>query len=286
MLVEAVNPDPEVLPTLAVWQSEDGSMTYVASIFPNIPDFRCDSWLYESGGIVFAGATPLDGGALELRHTWADHTQDIITTVTPQPGAVEFLARLAGEGMDELEARDYPPLNLCWQLKNAPAFASKPDPFPEFVKRCFIFTERGRTFLHQTVRNKIPCRDPEDAYNNPPWVQSYVGVWQHIPEVGPQSWADYSDDRYITPVIGVVSRDGQYLAALANDSAGGMAQAWHDCEHNNPNWLPAPDGNGMIWRLKVYVMENNPDKLLERVVEDFPNALKLQENRVPPEAGQ
>jgi hypothetical protein len=80
-------------------------------------------------------------------------------------------------------------------------------------------------------------------------------------------------DRFITPVMGVVSRDGKYLAALANGSASLMAQAWHDCEHNNPPWVPAdaPVADRR-WRMKVYVMANDPAPLLERVVEDFPAA--------------
>ena len=63
------------------------------------------------------------------------------------------------------------------------------------------------------------------------------------------------------------------MAALANDSATSMCQAWHDCMHNNPLWLPAtsPPEN-RVWRLKIYVMENDPDALIARVVKDFPNA--------------
>ena len=163
--------------------------------------------------------------------------------------------------------------NLCWQLRRAPGFASAPDPYPEFVKRCFIFTERGRTFLDKTTRLPIPCRAADDPYNNPPWVQMYVGMWQEVPKAPPDCWAAYSPDRYTTTVIGAVSRDGGYLAALANDSAGGMAQAWHDCMHNNPLWLPAnTPPTEQVWRLRIYAMENDPDALLARVAKDFPNA--------------
>ena len=86
---------------------------------------------------------------------------------------------------------------------------------------------------------QIPVRPPEDLYNNPPWVQMYAAAWQEAPQANTNSWADYSPDRYTTSVIGAVSRDGQYLAALASDSATVLAQAWHDCLHNNPPSLPA-----------------------------------------------
>jgi len=100
----------------------------------------------------------------------------------------------------------------------------------------------------------------------------YVGEWQEVPETPPTSWASYSKDRYVTTVIGAVSRDGRYLAALANDTATGMAQAWHDCMHNNAQWAPASAPvEERTWHVKVYVMENNPRALLERAARDFPN---------------
>ncbi|MGQ9737750.1 MAG: hypothetical protein ACUVRT_07525 [Armatimonadota bacterium] len=110
----------------------------------------------------------------------------------------------------------------------------------------------------------------------------YAAGWLPLPQAAPDSWADYSPDQYVTPVIGVISRDGKYLAALANDSATVMAQAWHDCLHNNPQWLPADAPPAKrVWRLKMYAMENNPQALLERVRQDFPNAL-----RDAPESGE
>ncbi len=46
-----------------------------------------------------------------------------------------------------------------------------------------------------------------------------------------------------------------------------------DCMHNNPQWLPAASvPEKRVWRLKVYVMENDPDALTARVVKAFPKA--------------
>jgi len=111
----------------------------------------------------------------------------------------------------------------------------------------------------------------------------YVGVWRRVPEVQGRGWAEYSTDRYTIPVIGAVSRDGQHLAALANSSASMVAQAWHDCLHNNPMWTPgdAPPADRR-WRVKIYVMPNEPKALLNQVAKDFPVAMRLQENRIPP----
>jgi len=273
VICAARNPEPQSLPSLEVRQED--KLILVSATFPKVPDFTCDSWCYESA-VDFIGARSLDGGRLELRHRVRDQRRVVLTTVvTPEPDAVEFAARA---GVDPQIGGNLPDAllvpNLCWQLRRAKDFASKPDPYPEFVKRCFIFTDQGRTFLDRTVRKKIPCRAADDRYNNPPWVQMYVGRWQEIPKVGPTSWADYSSDRYVATVIGTVSRDGTYLAALANDSAPMMAQAWHDCMHNNPLWLPAgAPPAAQSWRLKFYVMKNDPEALLKRVRRDFPAAV-------------
>ena len=270
VILAVSNPNPEVLPSLGAWQRD--KLILVGARFPNVPDFTCDSWCYESP-VDFLGARPLEGGRLELRHRLQDDPRVVlVTTVTPEPGAVEFLAKaeLAEGATGELPTSLLVP-NLCWQLIRAPAFASAPEPYPEFVKRCFIFTQRGMTFLGGTTRRKIPCRAQDDRYNNPPWVQMYLIEGQPQPEVLPTSWSDYSPDRYTVPVIGAVSRDGKWLTALANDSATMMAQAWHDCLHNNPPWLPAdaPPGE-RVWRVKIYVMENDSEALLQRVAQDFP----------------
>jgi len=277
-VVTSPNLDAATLPSLSLWlefsESRNEQLPMVAASFPNVPGLTCDSWCYESD-VEFLGANALTGGGLELRHRVRAQPQMlIVTTVTPKPGAVEFLARavLDRERGTEMPTNWLTP-NLCWQLRRAASFKSKPDPYPEFIKRCFIFTESGLTFLDHTARRPIPVRPPADEYNNPPWVQMYVGAWQDIPRAATNSWADYSPDRYTTRVIGAVSRDGKYLTALATDSAPLMCQAWHDCMHNNPQWTPAaapPDKR--VWHLKIYAMENNPRALLDRVARDFPNA--------------
>ena len=167
--------------------------------------------------------------------------------------------------------------NLCWQLRHAPAFASAPDPYPEFIRRCFIFTPKGREFLLDLSRNTIPVQPADHEYNNPPWVQMFVGTWQKIPARPAEGWADYSDDRYTSTVIGAVSRDREYLAAIANDSAGSMSQAWHDCMHNNAHWQPE-DGpmKDRRWRVKIYAMENDPVALQRRIAKDFPRARRAE----------
>lgn len=271
-VLSTTNPDPKRLPTLGIWQRDN--QTLVSASFPEVPGFTCDSWCYEST-MTFVDAKPGPGGSIVMRHRLDDAPQALVVThVTPERGAVDFTARVqldperaSGAAMPQ----DPPFVNMCWQLTRAEGFRSAPDPYPAFVKRCFIFTPGGRTFLDQTTRRPIPVRKADDPYNNPPWVQMYVGTWQQVPATQSTAWADYSPDRYSSRVIGTVSRDGKWLAALANDSASTMAQAWHDCMHNNANWSPADAPmERRTWHVKLYVMRNSPDALLRRVRKDLP----------------
>ena len=159
-------------------------------------------------------------------------------------------------------------------------FRSRPGPYPEFVKRHFIFTENGQTFLMDIPRTKVPSKPSDHVHNNPPWVQLYTPAW-HEPTKGAGDWAGYSPAQYIVPVIGTVSRDGKHLVALANNGScangDGMCNAWHDCLHANPLWSPKGISNKekRSWQLNIYFLENDSDALLKLVEKDFPAISKL-----------
>ena len=268
-LLRVKNPDSTRLPTLSVWKTPHGEH-YVAADFPEVKGFICDSWCYESD-FDFLSCTDRGEGRLELRHRDRSTKVLLVTIFFVEPGAVEVVCRALLDGEGPVQWPDaLPSPNLCWQLRRALGFTSREAPYPEFVKRCFLFTPLGRTFMHETVRSPIPVRAKTDPLNNPPWVQMYVSIAKPVPISSPTEWAGYSSDRFVVPICGTVSRDGKYLAALVNDSATSMAQAWHDCLHNNPLWKPAdaPPGERR-WRLKMYLMANQPDKLLARAAKDF-----------------
>jgi len=81
---------------------KDGSLTggrrlldIVRARFPDVPGFACDAWCYESP-FTLVEHRKLAGGGLELRHRVNDREHVlVVTTVTPEPGAVEFSARTA-----------------------------------------------------------------------------------------------------------------------------------------------------------------------------------------------
>jgi len=259
--------------------------------YSNVFDLQCYE---EPRDFEFLGHRVLEGGVLELRHRSGSQPHLVIVTeLTPGPGKVQIVARpeldpQKGAGKEIPE--DLPLLNMCPTLVRARGsfilYDSYPQPFPEIIDRCFIFTDRGRTFLKDTVRRKMPRAADDDPRNNPPWIQVYRPVWWPVqkPSTG-NTWYNTSTDRFTIPLIGVVSLDGKHLIALANDTSESLCQAWGPCLHNNPKWAPedAPPAERR-WRVNVYIMPNDPDMLLERVAEDFPAAFKLQEKRVPPEA--
>ena len=265
-LLEVANPDPAQRATLSVLRSSDDLV--VRAAIPSVPAFVCDAWCYE-GDMKFVSCRDLGGGRLELRHRLtATPGVLVVTDVTPGADTVDFRARLEREDGADGPWPEQPVVpNLCWQLKRSPAFASRPDPYPQFVARCFIFTAQGRVFLDQTDRQKIPALPTDDPRNNPPWIELYGTADQPPMHSEPGDWADYSADRFTLPIVGAVSRDGKYLAAIAGPSAATLCQAWHDCMHIDMPW---GSSGQRTWRLKIYAMANDPAKLLQAVSRDFP----------------
>lgn len=278
VIVTATNPRPEDLPTLSVYRRRDQSL--VCAAFPKV-EGTFDAWCYESAHVSYIDSHPIARGKIELRHRINDYSHAVlVTTVTPEPGALDFVVRpeLEKKGVgvipDGLKM-----LNICWQLYHVPAFSSAPETYPDFIKRCFVFTERGCTFLDKSNRVKSTNLSPDHPCNNPPWMQVYICGQQWLQEVQDESDLGRSDslspDRCTIPVMGAVSRNGKYLAAAANDSGNFLTQAWLDCVHANPRWMPdnvPPDKRFL--RVKLYVMENNPEVLLTRFTKDFPTAMK------------
>ena len=243
----------------------------------------------EPHGMVFLGSRVREGGVLEVRNRLGGQPHVILVSeLTPAPGRVELVVRPQLDpkmGADKELPEELPKLNMCPRLERARGcFDSYPDPFSEIISRCFIYTDKGRTFLDQTVRRKLPKLSDDDPRNNPPWIQIYGPIWRPVPKGADPTWNTWynsSSDRFTVPIMGVVSRDGKHLIAVASDNSQKLCQAWAPCIHNYPHWEPkdAPPAERR-WRMNIYIMPNDPDMLLDRVAEDLPNAFKLQEKRV------
>ena len=223
ILSRSHNPQPDLLPSLGV--RREVNQILLTGSFPELPGSDFDAWCYETDGSTFLGAEAGIDGAVVLIHRFEGpgFRFRLRTEVTPFPGEVAIRATPVADPTEGENLPDVLPIpNLCFQLRSAARFRSDRSGedgkgYPGFVERCFIFTEQGRTYLDQTDRRKIPARPAGDLENNPPWVQNYVGVWRERPEPQPDSWADTSSDRYVVPVIGTVSLDGESLIALADE---------------------------------------------------------------------
>jgi hypothetical protein len=215
-----------------------------------------------------------------------------VTTITGEPGAVDVLARLELDLTTDARALKLPEKigipNMCVGFAKGtnfvgggslPGNSESPENYANWISRCFIFTDKGLTFLDKTNRPKTNEVPENDIRNTPgAWSMHYIGVWQ---KPGPQWWPNTSADRYVIPVVGAVSNDRKYLTALVSATSTYVAQAWHTCLHQAPQWEPA-DAPLLkrTWRTRLYAMENNPEALLERVKKDFPGIEKLRSSRV------
>ena len=230
-------------------------------------------------GMTLIGSRVLDGGVLEVRNRLGNMPHVILVTeLTAAPGKVQMVVRpqLDPEMGDDTELpEELPELNMCPRLERARGcFDSYPDPFSEIIGRCFIYTDKGRTFLDQTVRRKLPKLSDDDPRNNPPWIQIYGPAWRPVPKGADPKWDTWynsSSDRFTVPIIGVISRDGKHQIAIASETSDKLCQAWAPKD--------APPA-ARRWHMNIYIMPNDPDMLLERVTEELPNAVKRQENHI------
>ena len=278
-IVKSVNPNPEKLATISVYQRKANEFgVYISLTYEKLPGSTTDAFCFE-GGTVFRSARAIDGGAVELTYDLEKHPGvKMILTVTPEAGAVILEARyVADEGREIPEGLFTSGMcNLCYKFNNA--FAAAPPPealfydsqahYTDYVKHCFIYTPSGVMSMGDTKRFRIPEYPEDDRVQKPfPWIQAYYGVNQ-VPAKAHEKWT--SSDRYTKTVLGCRSVNGKYLIGLGSDSAGFLFQGW-GCLHNPAEWLPL-DGKPeeRRWKIKVYFMENDPQKLLETATKDFP----------------
>jgi hypothetical protein len=294
VIAKSINSDTVKIPTLYA-RLHNRHIAFCSTIFPSVPGLRLDACAYEPGDgflkVALMGAAVPSDNTLVLRHSVRTIPGLIHeTTFTAETGSVEAVGRLTLDTHikpSELKIpENLPTPNLCWCFQKSPNFVAggsatppygeRPNVYPTWVQRCFIFTEQGQTFLDKTQRTKTDEVPADDPRNNPVWSQHYVGVWQKIG--GAALPVNTSHTRYVAPVIGAVSNDGKYLIGLASDSPRYIAQAWHTCLHHVSTWGPvsAPPLERQ-WKMKLYAMQNEPVVLMARVASDFPASMRLRD---------
>jgi len=136
----------------------EGGKLFVRITFPRPPGAVFEAWCYESEVTPEGIPQKRADGVLVLLHRGVRNRNLLIeTTVTPSPGRVAFSARPVMDrklSPDAEVPRRLPYLNLCFQETRATAFVDPDEPFPKFIARHFIFTEKGRTSVLDVARRE------------------------------------------------------------------------------------------------------------------------------------
>lgn len=256
----------------------------VTVTFPDHPELNCAIWCYEDR-LGSPTAWEREGETLILRHRAEEFPDlEVTTSFTPCPDGVSQVVTVEGDSEEETRAINQ--VNPCFQFRQSPAFGQaaggKLDYVDDFVARCFVFTDKGLALLKDTQR--FPCamrpskesgdRFSKRANSDRPWIQSYSPAWERLPGASEKRVPGWSSDRITYPIMGVISHDGKYLAAVAWPETWRMNQLWLCCVHPWPCLLTAdydPTTKRRVSRGKLYVLPNDAGMLLERFEKDFPN---------------
>jgi len=126
-----------------------------------------------------------------------------------------------------------------------------------FTSRSFIFTEHGLTTLDKTRRRV------EALYRG---GQVYVPEGINLADVNPRP---ICQDRPTEGLIGCFSADGKQLLATASSSTQELFEGIYVCLHSDPRVGGLGPGETKEIRAKIYLLENDPEKLLLLYRRDF-----------------
>lgn len=245
---------------------EHPKYTIVNIQVPAIPGLVCEVWCYEDR-LGRAVDHRVEAGTVVLVHKHREATAT--TRFVPVHEGVEIQVAATGPVAD---VRAVDSLNPCVQFHASPLFGNQGDYVADFVARCFVVLDRGLTRLKDTRRVPGTRPRPNDRANLPnPWIQEYVPTWRRHPGQR-KGQRGSSLDRPVLPLIGVVSRDGKHLAAVAWPESARLGQVWHCCVHPRPRIIESFDAKTGETRTqgKLYFMPYDEAKLLAAFERDFP----------------
>jgi len=242
------------VPVLSVEKVQYGTVVSIRDTV--IPGLVLDVWCYED--------------ALGDPVSYHNEGNTLVLIDEPLPDGVDIKVNVKGtEAGDVQKVRN---LNPCCQLERSASFKSTGNYVDDFVARCFIYLDKGMTYLSDTKRIPGTIEDKSDKANDPkPWIQEYYPTWRRHPGQI-QGQRGYSTDRPVYPVIGAVSRDRKYLVAVAWPETMRLGQVWHHCIHPRPIIGESYDNTkGEInTHGKIYLMANDGEQLLAKFKKDFP----------------
>jgi hypothetical protein len=193
-----------------------------------------------------------DGSAITLK-TVVEDGVEMVHRIEAGAGEVTFEVDLKHTGKKPSEFQWFQP---CLRVGGFTGRTQK-----DYWEKSFIFTEKGIAFLHELPRQE------QARYLG---GQVYLPDGRKAEDMNPRP---LSKIRPANGLIGCVSADGKKLLATAWDQTHELFQGVIICLHNDPHVGGMAPGESKKLRGKLYVMENEPAKLLARYQKDFPAKL-------------
>ncbi len=174
---------------------------------------------------------------------------EITHDIRTQKDEVEFNLILHNKGKTMVDIDWFQP---CIHVDN---FTNRKQ--ENYISRCFIFTKSGLTTLNNTQRT-------EEAIYKGGQVYAPKGI--NLNDVNPRP---LSPDKPINGLIGCFSDDNTYLMATAWDNYQELFQGIFVCIHSDPRIGGLKAGEIKKLKGKIYILKNDPEKLLQRYHRDF-----------------
>jgi hypothetical protein len=199
--------------------------------------------------------------------TYASGQLTCVTTFTPAVGGRVVMDLEVTGPREELEVIRF--IDGCMQHWESPAFRRRGS-LAEFAERAFIYTLRGPVSLLDTARGKQSSFPADSFWNTPPCTQWYVDLTSPHPG---DIWSfGTCGDRPLIGLIGVASRDGEWLTAMGRRYNRSLGQGWHDCLHcgGHTRWYLDETSGRIRQRTLLYVVRNDKEALVRAYLSDFP----------------
>lgn len=190
-----------------------------------------------------------DGQQLRLR-SQVQPSVEVLQELRVVPDGVEIKVELKNSSREPVDLEWFEP---CIHVDR---FTGRNQ--TNYTERCFIFTALGLSRLDQLPRNE------EALYRG---GQVYVPKGINYDDVNPRPISP------VTPANGLVgcfSADNQYLLATAWDKTQHLFQGVIVCIHSDPHVGGLKSRETKKLRGKIYLMKNDPPKLLKQYRRDFP----------------
>jgi len=261
----ASQPQPSAAPIEISWQN---NMLTLRS--DRLPSGKIDTLYLEA--FCRRGSTHRPWGQTmipfktELVEAAADHRRLKLRSIVDQKVEVRHDIRSAGDEVDfrlELENKSKQLVDIEWAQACIRIGAFTGCGQDDYFERCFIFTDAGLTRLHETDRTLEALYTPG---------QVYVPAGINLNDVNPRP---ISGTRPVNGLIGCISADEKLLLATAWNRTQELFQGVLVCIHSDFRVGGLLPGQTRKLHGKIYIMQNDPRRLLARYERDFPRTLRL-----------